>query len=106
MKPDPQTIRQVTWDARFACEELEPVITPGTALNHNEAFLMVTEELEPLIAPHVRYNHNETFLAVPKELENVIAPRLTFNHNETFFAVPGLEAVITRTHAKIGSNPY
>jgi hypothetical protein len=49
-------------------EELEPVITPKIAGNHNETLIndqteLVVEELEPVIAPRLAGNHNETLVS-------------------------------------------
>ncbi len=44
------------------------------------------EELEPVIAPRLAANHNENMLAArleAEEIEAVIAPKLAANHNET-----------------------
>jgi len=47
--------------------------------------LLEVEELETVIAPKIAANHNETFLAPEaEELEPVIAPKIIGNHNETF----------------------
>jgi hypothetical protein len=82
-------------DTFLEAEELEPVIAPQLAANHNETILdaaeLEAEELEPVIAPGMRLqNHNEAFLAAAEleaeELEPVIAPQLAANHNETFLS--------------------
>ena len=49
-------------------EELEPVIAPKLAANHNETLItdeieLVVEELEPVIAPRLSANHNETLVS-------------------------------------------
>jgi hypothetical protein len=58
---------EVLRDTSLEVEELEPVIAPLRASNHNETFLAVAEleaeELEPVIAPLIATNHNETFLS-------------------------------------------
>jgi hypothetical protein len=46
------------------------------------------EELEEVIAPKIAINHNETLVGDEVELdveevEEVIAPRIAINHNET-----------------------
>jgi hypothetical protein len=46
------------------------------------------EELEEVIAPRLAWNHNETLIQdvvelTVEELEEVIAPKLMWNHNET-----------------------
>jgi hypothetical protein len=66
-------------------EEMEEVIAPGLASNHNETLDvdLSVEELEEVIAP-ASVNHNETLdvdLDV-EEMEEVIAPA-SLNHNET-----------------------
>jgi hypothetical protein len=48
--------------------------------------LLQAEEIEPVIAPRLAANHNESVLVTrlaAEELEAVIAPRLAANHNET-----------------------
>src|ERR1043165_9374476 len=87
MKSQYEIIPQVVCDLRLEGEELEVVVAPGFAFNHNEAFLAIPEELEAAVAPGVTWNHNEAFLAIPEELEAVAAPGRNFNHNETFLAV-------------------
>jgi hypothetical protein len=47
-------------------EEVEPVIAPKIAGNHNETVLAArldAEEIEPVIAPKIAGNHNETVLS-------------------------------------------
>jgi hypothetical protein len=45
--------------------------------------ILEAEEVEQVIAPRLAANHNETLLEA-EEIEQVIAPRLAANHNETF----------------------
>ena len=59
-------------------ENPAPATQPRVALQ--------VEQVEPVIAPRVAYNHNENILATrleAEEVEPVIAPRLSANHNET-----------------------
>ena len=56
----------------------QPPVPPGTRLN--------AEEVEAVIAPKLAANHNENLLAAKleaEEIEAVIAPKLAANHNET-----------------------
>ncbi|MEP7271625.1 MAG: hypothetical protein ABI882_08965 [Acidobacteriota bacterium] len=53
----------------------------------NEVELTV-EELEEVIAPKLAVNHNETLISDEvelrvEEIEEIIAPKLAVNHNET-----------------------
>ena len=46
------------------------------------------EEMEEVIAPRIAINHNETLVSAEvelnvEELEEVIAPKIAINHNET-----------------------
>ena len=46
-------------------EEIEAIIAPKIAGNHNESLLgtrLEAEEMEAIIAPKISTNHNETFL--------------------------------------------
>ena len=78
----------------LSVEELEEVIAPRIALNHNETLVgdeieLDAEELEDVIAPGVNLgNHNETLVSDEvelsvEEMEEVIAPKIAINHNET-----------------------
>jgi hypothetical protein len=65
--------------------------TPATAVKEADLFV---EELEEVIAPKIAINHNEamvfdeeTNLEV-EELEDVIAPKIAINHNQTMVADP------------------
>ena len=70
----------------LSVEELEEVIAPKIALNHNEtlasdteAVELTVEEMEEAIAPRIALNHNETIVADEvelnvEELEETIAP--------------------------------
>ncbi|HXG65996.1 MAG TPA: hypothetical protein VNO70_12915 [Blastocatellia bacterium] len=58
-----------------------------TVCNIEEVVLLV-EELEGVIAPAIAANHNETLVGdevelCVEEMEEVIAPRIVLNHNET-----------------------
>ena len=65
-------------------EELEEVIAPKLAANHNETLVgdeveLNAEELEEVIAPGENLNHNETLVSDEvelnvEELEETIAP--------------------------------
>lgn len=65
-------------------EELEEVIAPKIALNHNETVVtdeveLNAEEIEEVIAPRLAANHNETIVTDEvelnvEELEETIAP--------------------------------
>ena len=55
------------------------------------------EELEEVIAPKIAINHNETLVGDEvelsvEEMEEVIAPRIAINHNETL----ALDATLTK----------
>jgi len=71
-------------------EEIEAVIAPKIAGNHNESLLstrLEAEEVEAVIAPKIAANHNESLLSTrleSEEMEAVIAPKLAANHNEAF----------------------
>src|SRR5215831_2408875 len=58
-----------------------------------EVFDLFVEELEAVIAPKLAANHNETMVddgaeieLQAEDLEEVIAPRLSSNHNETILS--------------------
>ena len=62
---------------------------PASGKSLEEVDLLV-EELEDVIAPKLAANHNETMVEdyeeiqlEVEELEDVIAPKLAANHNET-----------------------
>ncbi len=57
-------------EIELSIEELEEVIAPGIALNHNEMLISDTREIELRV----------------EELEEVIAPGLDLNHNETLIS--------------------
>jgi len=74
-------------------EELEEVIAPKLAANHNETLVgdeveLNAEELEEVIVPGESLNHNETLVSdevelSAEEMDEVIAPLIAANHNET-----------------------
>lgn len=71
-------------EIELSVEELEEVIAPKIALNHNETLVgdeveLNAEEMEEVIAPRLAANHNETLVSEEvelnvEELEETIAP--------------------------------
>lgn len=58
---------QATTEIELEVEEMEEVIAPRLALNHNATFVsneveLIVEEMEEVIAPRIARNHNETFI--------------------------------------------
>ena len=73
MSNEAQTVNAVTVPAKqpqssvplLHAEEIEAVIAPKIAANHNESLLSTRlegEEMEAVIAPKLAANHNEAFL--------------------------------------------
>ena len=59
----------------LSVEELEAVIAPRIAINHNETLVsdeigLDVEDLEEVIAPKIALNHNETLAGDEIELDN------------------------------------
>ena len=52
-------------EIELTVEEMEEVIAPGFARNHNETVEvdLSVEEMEAVIAPGFVYNHNETLIS-------------------------------------------
>jgi hypothetical protein len=75
---------QAQGEIELGVEELEEVIAPKIALNHNETIVaddieLSAEEIEEVIAPKLATNHNETIITDDvelnvEELEETIAP--------------------------------
>jgi hypothetical protein len=84
---------KATGEIELEVEEMEEVIAPKLAVNHNETLVrdeveLSAEEMEEVIAPKLATNHNETLVSdevelSAEEVEELIAPKIATNHNET-----------------------
>ena len=64
----------------------QQIVEPNPVPADQAPVLLQAEEVEQVIAPRLAANHNESVVTArleAEELEAVIAPRLSANHNET-----------------------